>query len=127
MICFLYLGSYLNFNPAVDAQNWKSAHQLHAAMYALADKYDLTIINDTAPANFNKLVAMPQHLLGFLESIASVYLSTPNSNRFLRDAALKTVATDCSHLPHKDAKESFQGVLLEVPNFSWDFNSGRRM
>ena len=52
-------------------------------MYALGDKYDLTLIKETALVHFNKCGATSA-LLGLIESIPIVYSSTPDSDRHLR-------------------------------------------
>ena len=83
MVHCLYYGSYDPFDAVIDSEIWKSAHQLHAAMYALGDKYDLTLLKETALADFNKRGA-DHSPLGLLESIPIVYSSTPDSDRRLR-------------------------------------------
>ncbi len=83
MVHCLYHGNYAAFDAAIDAETWKSAHQLHAAMYALGDKYDLTRIKKIALFYFNKCDAKPP-LRGLVESISIVYSSTPDSDRHLR-------------------------------------------
>ena len=83
MVHCLYHGSYDAFDAVIDVETWKSAHQLHAAMYALGDKYDLTLVKEIALVNFNKCEAKPP-LRGLVESIPIVYLSTPDSDRHLR-------------------------------------------
>ena len=121
MIHCLYYGTYANFDAAVDDE-WKSAHQLHAAMYALADRWDLAVLKDVALANFSHYGSTPQYLLEFLESIPLVYSSTPDSNRCLRDVTVQKV-TRAPHLfLREDIKESFQQAVAEVPDFSWDLH-----
>lgn len=89
MISCLYDGSYADLHAVDDAEYWKSPHQLHAAMYALGDKYDITLLKDTARANFQKIIIVPAdlrsfkpgNLVGFIDSIPIVYSSTPDSDR----------------------------------------------
>ncbi|KAF6218346.1 hypothetical protein HO133_005693 [Letharia lupina] len=123
MIHCLYHGTYADFDAIEDAQDWKSGYQLHAGMYALGDKYDLSVLKDTALVNFKLATkAKPKDRLGLIESIPIVYSSTPDSDRNLRDAALVKFKTYPSHFLHNDVKASFQKVLLEVPDFSWDLH-----
>ena len=120
--CF-YHGTYAEFNAIDDAPDWKSAYQLHAAMHALGDKYDVTILKDTALVNFKELTTKSQSdLLGLVESIPTVYSSTLDSDRNLRDAVLTKVKASPSDFLHEDVKVSFQRVLCEVPDFSWDLH-----
>ena len=125
MIDCLYRGTYANFDATADAQNWKSAHQLHAAMYALGDKYDLALLKDTALANFTKLVeetSSQADLLGFLESVPIVYSSMPDSDRKLRDITVKKIRDDPRRFLNLDIATIFQKVVFEVPEFSWDLH-----
>lgn len=120
MIHCLYYGTYEDFHEGDDAGDWKSAHQLHAAVYALGDKYDLVVLKNLALANFNKLATRdPQ---GLIESIPLVYSSTPDSDLSLRNATLEKIKACPSRFLHEDVKASFQKVLLEVPEFSWDLH-----
>lgn len=124
MIDCLYSGSYTDFSLEADGQDWKSPHQLHAAMYALGDKWDIAVIKETALLNFNKHAAKfgSSDLLGLIDSIPIVYSSTPDSERTLRDATVdKVKATPLRYLGD-DVKEPFQKVLVEVPEFSWDLH-----
>ena len=125
MIDCLYRGTYADFDATADAQNWRSAHQLHAAMYALGDKYDLALLKDTALANFTKLVeetSSQADLLGFLESVPIVYSSTPDSDRKLRDITVKKIRDDPRRFLNLDIATIFQKVVFEVPEFSWDLH-----
>lgn len=124
MIHCFYHGTYAEFNATDDGHNWKSAHQLHAAMYALGDKYDVTLLKDTALFNFNKLTtkASPRDLQGFIESIPIVYSSTPDSDRALRNAIREKITANPSQFLHEDVKALYQKVLFEVPEFSWDLH-----
>lgn len=124
MIHCLYHGTYADFDAIVDAQYWKSGHQLHAAMYALGDKYDLTVLKETALVNFDKFDtgSVPNNILGLIQSIPIVYSSTPDSDRNLRNATLDKIVTASSALLDNDVKASFRKVLFEVPDFSWDLH-----
>ena len=139
MIDCLYCGSYDEFNLSpdssipntscqpsvnVDAQSWKSPHQLHAAMYALGDKYDLAVIKDTAKLKYVSQMAKYgiKDLLNFIESIPIVYSSTSDSDRQLRDAAVQKTLRHPEHFLQPRVKPKFQKILVEVPEFSWDLH-----
>ena len=139
MIDCLYCGSYDEFSLTVgtttrqtccqpivndDAQSWKSPHQLHAAMYALGDKYDLAVIKDAAKLKYFSQISRSgiKDLLNFIESIPIVYSSTPDSDRQLRDAIVKKAVSHPDHFLQPRVKPSFQKVLVEVPEFNWDLH-----
>lgn len=121
MINCLYHGSYADFDVAVDGDDWKSAHHLHAVMYALGDKYDLTVLKAQADVNFGSLATkQPQDLVKLIESIPIVYSSTPDSDRILRNLALMKTVASPAVLLHENVNTAFQKVLIEVPDFNWD-------
>ena len=124
LIDCLYLGFYKDFKAKDDAQYWKSAHQLHADMFSLGDKYDCAVLKESALLKFkehtNKNAV--QDLLGFIASIPIVYSSTPDSERALRDVVVNKVrgAPDCFLV--EGVRASFQKAVYEVPEFSWDLH-----
>ena len=123
MVHYLYHGSHADFDIAVDADDWKSAHQLHAFMYALGDKYDLIGLKEKAEINFDSLATeQPQDLLKLIESIPIVYSSTPDSDRNLRLVTLTKTVASPPDLLHENVKAGFQKVLIEVPDFNWDLH-----
>ena len=123
MVHYLYHGYYADFDIAVDADDSKSAHQLHAAMYALGDKYDLIGLKEKAELNFDSLATKPpQDLLKLVESIPLVYSSTPASDRNLRLVTLKKAVASPPDLLHENVKAAFRKVLIEVPDFNWDLH-----
>ena len=124
MIDCLYRGTYNDFDATADGQSWKSASQLHAAMYALGDKYDMAVLKETALSKYKTHASNTgaQDLLGFLESIAIVYSSTPESERTLRDAATEKIKMNPTRFLKDDVKAAFQKVVMEVPEFSWDLH-----
>ena len=121
MIHCLYHGSYADFDVNVDGEDLKSAHQLHAIMYALGDKYDINLLSRRAEWSFGALATeLRQGLRGLIESIPIVYSSTPDSNRTLRDMTVSKVKANPSDLLHEEMKAYFQKALIEVPDFNWD-------
>ena len=124
MIHCFYYGTYPDFNEEDDGHTWRSAHQLHAAMYALGDKYDVTSLKNRARANFNRPASKVYiwDLQGFIDSIPLVYSSTPDSDRGLRDITVSKIKENPSQYLHEDVKASYRKVLFEVPEFSWDLH-----
>lgn len=139
MIHCMYYGTYGNldeiagdvtwycgkkFGWIVGDLDWESEHQLHAAMYALGEKFDITGLKDVALVKFEQLATKTKarNLHRFVESIPMVYSSTPDSDRRLRDATIEIIKASPSSFVHKDVKASFQKVISEVPDFSWDLH-----
>ena len=123
MIDCLYNGTYKDFIET-DSHDWKSAHQLHAAMYALGDKFDIAVLKDAALVKFNKHATKygREDLLQLIECIPLVYSSTPDSDRALRDATIEKIKSRPSRFLNEDVNKSYQKVLIEVPEFSWDLH-----
>lgn len=108
LIHCLYYGTYADYDATVDPEEWNSAHHLHAAMYALGDKYDFTVLKDKAKWNFDLVVTkQPQDLLNLVHSIPIVYESTPNSDRGLRDIIIRRIILSPSDLLHEKVESAF--------------------
>ena len=124
MIDCLYSGSYTDFTLEADGEDWKSPHQLHAAMYALGDKWDIAVIKETSLLNFTMHAAKftSVDLLGLIDSIPIIYSSTPESERTLRDAVVDKVKANPPRYLAEDVKEAFQKVVMDAPEFSWDLH-----
>ena len=107
-----------------DAERWKSAHQLHAEMFSLGDKYDCAVLKESALVKFkehsngNGVVT----LLGFVISIPIVYSSTPDSERTLRDVVVEKISGEPDRYLLENVKPLFQKVVFEVPEFNWDLH-----
>ena len=124
LIDCLYLGTYNDFKAKDDAQYWKSAHQLHAEMFSLGDKYDCAVLKESALAKFEEHTNKNgvQDLLGFIASIPIIYSSTPDSERALRDMTITKIKGAPGRFLKEDLKAPFQKVVYEVPEFSWDLH-----
>ena len=124
LIDCLYLGTYNDFRTIDDAQYWKSAHQLHAEMFSLGDKYDCAVLKESALAKFKEHTNKNdvQDLLGFIASIPIVYSSTLDSERALRDVTVDRIKAAPHRFLAEDLKVPFQKVVYEVPEFSWDLH-----
>ena len=107
-----------------DAQYWKSAHQLHAEMFSLGDKYDCAVLKESALAKFKEHTNKKgvHDLLGFIASIPIIYSSTPDSERALRDVTVDKMKGARNRFLMEDLKAPFQKVVYEVPEFSWDLH-----
>lgn len=121
--CF-YLGTYDDFKPEDDVQFWKSAHQLHAEMFSLGDKYDCAVLKEPALVKFKEHTDKNdvQDLLGFIASIPIVYSSTLDSERALRDVVVDKVKGAPRRFLAEDVKVPFRKAVCEVPDFSWDLH-----
>ena len=103
----IHHGTYAEFNALDDAPDRKTAYQLYAAMYALGDKYDITIPKDSAMVSFKELTTKSQSdLLGSVESIPTLFSSSLESDRNLRDAMLAKIKASSPNFPHEDVKLS---------------------
>ena len=124
MMHCLYYGTYAEFGEVFEDANFTSAHQLHAAMYALGDKFEFSGLKDRALANFVQpaLINSLQTVRGFIESIPIVYSSTPDSDRRLRDVTVQKIKASPPRFLQEDVKELFQKTLVEVPDLSWDLH-----
>ena len=124
LIDCLYLGTYNDFDWIDDAQYWKSAHQLHAEMFSLGDKYDCAVLKESALVKFKEHTDKNDlgDLYGFIKSIPIVYSSTPDSERALRDVTVDKIKAAPDRFLMEDLKPLFQKVVYEVPEFSWDLH-----
>ena len=124
LIDCLYLGTYNDFKAQDDAEYWKWAHQLHAEMFSLGDKYDCAVLKELALAKFKEHANRNgvHNLLGFIASIPIIYSSTPDSERTLRDMAVDKVSGEPDRFLLENVKPSFQKVVFEVPEFNWDLH-----
>ena len=85
-------------------------------MYALGDKYDVTILKDSALVSFKELTTMSQSdLLGSVESIPTLFSST------LEICVMRCLRRSKRVLPFffTGMSRCHLEVLYEVPDFSW--------
>ena len=118
----LYLGTYDDFKTEEDAEHWKSAHELHAAMFALGDKYDCTVLRETALAKFKEYTAKDdtQSVLGLIASVPFVYSSTPDSERTLREVIANRIRPKAARFIQKDVSWPFSKMMLANPKLGGD-------
>ena len=111
---------------------------LDVKLYCAADKYNIPALSTAAEMNFKtwaasllhvlefnhcvepNLVKEKQDLTCFINCIAKVYESTPQSNRGLRDVVVKLASSYGPLLRDGSCKEEFRQMLQDVPEFTWD-------
>lgn len=100
MLEYLYMQDYsvdLGFDPFLSANDsWaKTRLHVHAQMYSLGDKYDLAGLKKEAARRFINDIAIPRDKKGetltLLSVIPTIYTTTPDSDRGLRDLVARHV------------------------------------
>ncbi|KAF4534675.1 Kelch domain-containing protein [Lasiodiplodia theobromae] len=91
MVDFFYTNDY-QLDPS-DAENLDdsfsaSSLQIHARMFALADKYDIGELCTLASSKYSWELMDSNSLVEFFDSIHDVYSLTPPSKRDLRDQVI---------------------------------------
>lgn len=81
---------------------------IHATMYALADKYQVSGLGQIAKDKFESCLFHHIHSEDFVSAVQIVYTSTPDSNRGLRDLVIKAFLdhfhVDVLKIPGLEAK-----------------------
>ena len=94
--------------------------QLHAQMFALGDRYDISGLRDVAVKKYSSRCAISEPL-EIIGSVYDIYERTPTSIRQLRNLACIRMR---DHLPkmldEEGVRTVYQRVLIEVPEFSRD-------
>ena len=127
MLEYLYMQDYtvdLGFDPfwsVIDSWTQTRLH-VHAQMYSLGDKYDLPGLKKEALRRFINDIAIPgdkkRETLTLLSVIPTVYTTTPESDRGLRDLVARHIFQR-----YKIASKLFIKELdtaLKVPQFARD-------
>ncbi|OAL42720.1 hypothetical protein IQ07DRAFT_525665, partial [Pyrenochaeta sp. DS3sAY3a] len=95
--------------------------QLHAQMFALADRYDISELLSVAAKKYCERCTNSWEPIEFLDSIEDVYELTPASMDSLRKAACVTIRR---HLPgildDSVTAERYEKALSENPDFAKD-------
>lgn len=91
----------------------------------MADKYLIDGLKDAAKCRYEEeahtLLADPNEIVPFLQSIPLVYTSTPEPSRALRDAALKVMRGKVAMLLVNDTvKQAYDKVVDDVPALAKD-------
>ncbi|KAH6985582.1 BTB/POZ protein, partial [Ilyonectria destructans] len=119
MVDFFYTGDYTDEpkeeNTGKDAIPVLS---VHAAMFALADKYNIEELTVLSAKKYSENVIKNPDISNFLLSISEVYNSTLTSSRGLRHRALAFARAKLpGFLALSDGKEEFDEVTADTPEF----------
>ena len=107
--CFVR-NSYSTGNPSNDLLRTQSATPLsiHADMYALGDKYQVEGLCTLATSKFSASLSRHWNSTDFITAVQTVYSSTPDSNRGMRDVVAQAFqnhfGTDITKNPLIEAK-----------------------
>lgn len=123
MIRYCYYGDYDDHNVEVFIEHYQFVSRINtnAGMYAIAEKYDMQGLKNTAKGKFDDLLSQPSccapiysHSMPYVqlnstiyhvaEVIQFVYNSTPDTDRGLRDSLV-------------DFAQKHWEILSDVPNF----------
>ena len=127
MLEYLYMQDYtvdLGFDPFWPVNDsWAQTRlHVHAQMYSLGDKFDLPGLKKEAARRFINDIAIPgdkkRETLTLLSVIPTVYTTTPDSDRGLRDLVARHIFQR-----YRTASKHFIKELdtaLEVPQFAGD-------
>ena len=127
MLEYLYMQDYtvdLGFDPFWSVNDsWAQTRlHVHTHMYSLGDKYDLPGLKKEAARRFINDIAIPgdkkRETLTLLSVIPTIYTTTPDSDRGLRDLVARHIFQR-----YRTASKHFIKELetaLEVPQFARD-------
>ena len=130
MVEFLYRGDYKELEPSdyqpTDETSLDSDLGgyaiLHAAMFAVADKYNIATLGDVAKNKFKE--AINETVLDtryFMNVIEDVYSTTPESNRGLRDLiVLQTQTRGAKIMADPELNSRLEEIISTTPHFAMD-------
>src|SRR4051794_29072415 len=99
MLQFLYSGSYCAPEAADEEGNENiSRFDFHIAIYAIADKYDITALANLAILNYKATISESWDLTLFLRSISYIYTVTSGPDSRLRRYAADTAKQKMSEI-----------------------------
>ena len=114
---FDYSGHKISIGADDEPSHISELHT-HAKMYAMGDQYDIRDLKDEALWKFEKAIeAKKEHsdeLPYLVAVIPTVYATTPDSDRGLRDVVVAFGARNLEHL--KDLAD-FESAATQVPIF----------
>jgi hypothetical protein len=96
-----------------------SGLQVHARMFALADKYDVEGLRELSSEKFQaRSITSPKNVLELLESVPDVYTLTPPSQKTLRyKVAFKVKKVLKDHLQNRSVREVYERIATEYSDF----------
>jgi BTB/POZ domain len=120
MIDYFYTGDYDDTGLENEGDS-QSLLDFHAKIFALADKYDVELLQKRAVDHYKSRLNNCD-IFEFLQSISVVYESTPSSLRSLRDIVIHYAKTKLQRIACKqeDVKEAFLDVVKDTPEFAMD-------
>lgn len=92
---------------------------LHAQMYAMGDKYDISTLKAYSLTRFRRVIATQSHMsvTDLATSITEAYETTPDSDRGLRDVVLDVAGKNVVKLARDDA---FSRMAIDIPRFGYE-------
>lgn len=132
MVEFLYRGDYTELEPPDYQTTDKDSHGsnlsaaphaiLHAAMFAVADKYNIAALGDVAKNKFEQAIKESVSDTNyFLDIIDYVYSTTPESNRGLRDLIVFQAQTrGAKIMAEPELNSRLEEIISSTPRFAMD-------
>lgn len=124
MVDFFYTNDY-QLDPS-DAENSDdcfsaSSLQIHARMFALADKYDIGGLCTLASSKYSRDLMDSNSLVEFFDSIHDVYSLTPPSKRDLRQQVIEYIRGNLPEIKKGPIlQQSLLPLLTDLPEFAHD-------
>jgi hypothetical protein len=87
--CLVRSEQYYVINEASRQIQISTPLSIHADMYALGDKYQVAGLQNVAASKFKACLAHHRNSPDFITALQTVYTSTPDSNRMLRDVVVQ--------------------------------------
>ena len=123
MVDFFYAGHYdAAANIDQDAPDQQSEVALHAQMFAIADKYVIPELQQSAVLKYVIACNCEGDIFYFLQSVRIAYTYTPDSVKQLRKAAVRDMC-ECRQLDALasfESTEAFKQLLDDIPDFAKD-------
>lgn len=127
MIEYFYSGTYTELEILDKGATTLSRLTLHIEMYSLADKYNVTRLGERAIDRFKRILAEAWVIDECMPCVRTIYESTPNSNRGLRDVIIDhifVVFHDIITLWNnkwEEGEQLLKAEFIENSQFGWDF------
>lgn len=119
LLQYLYTGDYTSILGKNGENVDISALQLHARVFALADKYDVQGLCELVMAKYYSRLEDDFNAVEFLESIPDVYHLTPPEIGTQRTLAIHFARKFLEKTLHDTAyKKIYHDITLQVPTFT---------
>jgi hypothetical protein len=122
LLQYFYTGDYTRLSEEDDsAYSHTSALQLHARVFALADKYDVKDLCVLSAEKYSSSLEKDFNVVEFLESIPDVYHLTAPQVQTLRNLVLHFARKNLANaLHHSSHSKIYDDITCEVPTFTKD-------